>query len=242
MNLKLASTIIVLGTLSSLPIQAGLLSGEAFDNATVQAAGPRSGTSGKNFFNVEGAGSGSFASYGVADFLFDSVPDTVLGITSFSISFTQSNAAFTHDGQLVFSLDISSTLADIQPVTSPLAFDAANPGTATDVNQGDLSLLTLGTGTFTKVANGTVDTFSLSLTPQAQSALVTKLNNNDTIRVVIGTGDDTVAATYAGFSNATVDGPTLAIMYTPVPEPATTALFTALGCLGLVAFRRATRK
>ena len=243
MNLKSVFATVLLATAATQSIQAGLLSGEAFDNATVQPGGPRTGTSGKNFLNMEGSNNNSFASYGVADFLFDSVPVTVSSINSLSISFVQSNAGFTHDGGLVFSLDISSVLAGIQPGgTSPLAFDGANPGTANDVSQGDLNLLSLGTGLFTKVATGNVDTYTLSLSPAVQSALVTKLNNSETIRVLIGTGDSTVAATYAGFSNSTLAGPTLTIDYSAVPEPATTALLTALGCVGLAALHRAKRK
>jgi hypothetical protein len=184
--------------------QADMLSIEAADNATVRPDGPRSGSSGKAFLNMEGSANAAFASYGVADFNFGTLSSTVLSINSVTLSLTQSNAAFTTDGGLVISLDTTSPLVDIQPGTSPLAFDGADPGTATDVSDGDLTLSSLGGPfAFVQVANGNVDNYPLTLSPA--------LNNGDTIRIVIGTGDATVAATYAGATNSTYEGPTLTI-------------------------------
>ena len=57
---------VVLGALLAasvgLDCVATTLTVEAFDNATVQPAGPRSGGSGKAFFNIEGSALGNFAS------------------------------------------------------------------------------------------------------------------------------------------------------------------------------------
>src|SRR5262249_46577527 len=73
----------------------------AANNATVQPAGPRPGANGKQFFNMEGAGNGSFASFGVVD--FQSSPMNVQ-ITSLTLALTQANAAFTNNGALIFYL------------------------------------------------------------------------------------------------------------------------------------------
>ena len=40
----------------------------ASNNATIQPGGPRAGTNGKIFFNMEGSSNGSFSDFGVVDF------------------------------------------------------------------------------------------------------------------------------------------------------------------------------
>jgi len=212
--------------LSSSAGFAAVLSTEAFDNATVRPTGPRTGTSGKNFFNVEGSANGVNASYGVADFDFGVQANTVTAINSMTLNLTQDNAAFTHDGVLLISLDTKDPGSDIQPVTSPLIFDGADPGTATDVGQGDLSLLSIGGGpfNFVTVATGTVDTYNLSPSAAVTAELISRLNGHKPIRIVIGTGDATVAATCSGFSNALREGPKLTLDVTTTTvavEPAT---------------------
>src|SRR5207302_6870687 len=56
-------------SLATTAIRADTFTGLAFNNATVQPAGPRKFSSGKNFFNIEGANNlPNFASWGAADF------------------------------------------------------------------------------------------------------------------------------------------------------------------------------
>ena len=187
------------------------ISTEASDNATVQVAGPRTGTSGKNFFNVEGSINGNFASYGVADFVFGVQPFTVVGINSATLHLTESNAAFSFTGPFVLSLDKKAALSDIQPVTSPLNFDGVDPGTGADVIAGDLDLLAIGGGPFvySVTATGTVDNYALVLDAATKAEIISRLNSVGTIRLVVGTAANNLAATWAGFSNATLAGPTL---------------------------------
>ena len=208
-RLSIAAAVIALASAASA--DAAVLSTEAFDNATVQVAGPRTGANGKNFFNVEGSANGNFASYGVADFKFGALPMTVIGITSAKLQLTQSNAAFSTTGGIVLSLDKKAVLSDIQPVTSPLNFDGVDPGTGADNAAGDLVLIPNGGGPFvyTVVATGTVDTYVLGLDAATTGELINRLNSASTIRIVVGTGATNVAATWAGFSNATLVGPTL---------------------------------
>jgi hypothetical protein len=199
---------------ASAVAQADVLTLEAFDNATVRPTGPRSGSSGKAYFNIEGTvQGGAYASYGVADFNFGTLSQTVLDINSMSLQLTQDNAAFTHDGGLVFSLDTNITLADIQSGTSPLAFDGADPGTDTDVSQGDLDLALLGGGpfSFVTVATGTVDVYNFTLDAAAEAEIIARLNSGGTIRIVIGSGDSMVAATWSGYTNSSREGPTLTL-------------------------------
>jgi hypothetical protein len=224
-------------TLLVSSLQAGTLSVEAFDNATVQPGGPRSGSSGKAFLNIEGSSNDNFASYGVADFNFGTRP-AITGINSATLKFTQANAGFTSDGMVLLSLDSTSPPVDIQPDTSPLTFDGVDPGTATDVSDGDLTLEAFGGGpfAFTEVADGTVDSYSLGLTPSLTSELISRLNSGSPIRVVIGTGDADVAATWAGYSNFDYAGPTLVLDV--VPEPASLMLLVIGAGIGVTTGRR----
>jgi hypothetical protein len=205
-----ATTLLVSASFSSL--HADALSIEASDNATVQPGGPRSGSNGKAFLNVEGSGNGSFASYGVADFNFGSLPYPVLSVNSASLDLTESNAGFSTAGQIILSLDTKAIHSDIQPGgSSPLAFDGVDPGTGTDVGDGDLVLLTLGGGPFSFPlgTTGDVDTYTFTLDASTSAELVSRLNSAGTIRVVVGTGEAGVAATWAGYTNFNYDGPTL---------------------------------
>jgi len=210
---RLASTLALLLLVGASTAHAATLTQLAFDNATVQTTGPRTGANGKNFFNIEGSANGTFASYGVIDFSFGVLPFPVTAINSVTLKLTQSNAAFSTTGGVVFSLDHSATLANIQPSLSPLADDGATPGTTMDETQGDLALYTFGGGPFSYTVIGTGNTDSYTLVPDAatQAEMISRLNSVKTVRVVVGSGAPTVAATWAGFSNTSVAGPTLVL-------------------------------
>jgi len=208
---KIAAATAILVSATFASVQAAPLSVEASDNATVQPGGPRTGTNGKAFFNVEGSANGSFASYGVADFSFGSLSLPVVSVNSAQLALIQSNAAFSTTGVVTFGLDQKAALSDIQPGTSPLAFDGVDPGTATDVGQGDLVLLNLGGGPFSYVVGttGDVNNYNFALDGLTSGELVNRLNGNQPIRIVVGTGQSNLAATWAGAINATYAGPTL---------------------------------
>jgi hypothetical protein len=186
----------------------------AANNATVQPSGPRPGVNGKQFFNMEGSTNGTFASFGVVD--FESSPITG-PVTSLILDLTQANAAFTNNGALIFYLSTDTTTG-IEPVTSPLAYNSADLPTGLGTQLSTLFLL--GTGSFTQGSDGTVNAFSLSLSPAATIYLSGQLSMGGLIRLVIAPDDPTVAATYAGFTNAEFSGPQLTLV-TPVPEPGT---------------------
>src|SRR5262249_52747762 len=69
----------------------------ASDSAVVQAGGPRPGSDGKEFFNIEGPAKGSSASFGVVDFQLTADP-SVSAFSILSLSLTEANTAFTHPG------------------------------------------------------------------------------------------------------------------------------------------------
>jgi hypothetical protein len=179
----------------------------ATNNATVQPGGPRAGDNGKLFFNMEGSSSDTFASFGVVDF---QLPDgsTFNPGDVLSMTLTQANAFFTHDGVLAFYVSTDTT-TDIEPDTSPLAFDATDLPTGLG-SQLDTKYL-LGYGTFTQGADGTMDTFSFTPTDEALSYLINEISTSGFIRMIVAPGDPTVAATYAGFSNTEFQGPALTL-------------------------------
>src|SRR5262245_33058704 len=104
----------------------------AVDNATVQPAGPRSGTNGKAFFNVEGRnvpGAATNSSYGVlefhaADLGFTSNVSKVSGVI---LRLTQTMAGFTSRGRLKFYVT-TDNITSIQPdpVNPQCIFDFAD--------------------------------------------------------------------------------------------------------------------
>jgi len=207
----------------------------ASNNATIEPGGPRAGTNGKIFFNMEGSSNGSFASFGVVDF------QTPTGVTfgpgqELTLALTQDNAAFTANGSLAFYVS-TDTSTNIDPGTSPLAFDTASLPTGLGT-QLDTKYL-LGTGTFTEVANGHTDLFTFTPTGAALSYLTTEIDSAGTIRLIVAPDDANVSATYAGFSNTSVTGPELTISSpATVPEPSTMALQAGLLIAVVYARRR----
>ncbi len=158
-------------TLTAAPTWAAFLSVGASDNATVQAAGPRSGTSGKAFFNLEGSNNGAFASFGVADFVFPAQGGAATGVTGATLKLTQSNAAFSMPGPVSIYLT-DNTSVSIQPGTPPaIAYQGTNDGAAAvDPVLSPLSLL--GTGSYAVGTSGDVDSYSLSFSGGALTSLL----------------------------------------------------------------------
>jgi hypothetical protein len=209
---------------------------DAFDNATIQPTGPRTGANGQLFFNIEGSDNGQFASFGVADFMPSAMN---VAITSLTLTLTQANASFTHNGSLLFYIS-GDTTTSIDPGTSPLFYDggALPTGLGTQLSPTHF----LGTGMFTEVADGTVDSFNFTLDMATTVYLDSQLSMGGPIRVIVAPGDAAVAATYAGFSNTDFSRPQLSL--TTVPEPST---FAGIGLVLLFASgasrgRRAARR
>jgi hypothetical protein len=180
---------------------------------------------------MEGSANETFASFGVVD--FQSGPMNV-PVTSLTIDLTQDNAAFTHNGTLIFYVS-TDTAANIEPGTSPLIYDAADipTGVGTQLS----SLLLLGAGAFTQVTSGTIDSFSFSPNAAITSYLRSQLSTGGPIRLVIAPGDAGVAATYAGFSNTEFGGPEL-LLATPVPEPGTLVGTTIVSLIFMIGLGR----
>jgi MYXO-CTERM domain-containing protein len=204
---------------------------------TVRPAGPRMGASGTNFFNVEGNGNGTNASFGVADFLPTANPRAT-SINNLVLTLVESDASFTAPGS--FNIYLASNTGS----PSNFKFDSTQLGTGgigTQLGQ----LFLLGTGTFSSTGNtntGQVDRFNLTLSSQdATNLFLSDVNNGTAIRLALGATTDTTAATFFGSTGpmATTPGAAPTLSFTtasasaPVPEASTTASFGLLLVLGL---------
>lgn len=233
--------LVAAGAMVTAPVRAAFLSVEATDNATVQPGGPRSGTSGKSFFNVEGSNNTTFASFGVADFVFPAPGGVITGVSGVTLKLTQSNAAFSMSGPVSFYLT-DNTSVSIQPGAPPaVVYQGTNNGAAA-VDPVLSPLALLGSGSYAVVANGAVDSYSLSFSGGALNSLLQAINNGTTLRLVMTPDAASTAATWAGFSNSTFAGPTLEL--TAVPEPASFMLLglTMAICAGSIRGKQPSRK
>ncbi len=247
---------VVLAALGAVSLPSSAAEVEAFQNATVQPAGVRTGGSGINFFNIEGSDFGSFSSFGVARFDISSIKAAFDGqygagqwkVASVSLRLTQANAAFTSDGGVAIYFTGDDTVSLVAP--SPLRYPLDAPFPVGSTQFSDLYLLE--TYAFQEVSSGTVEEHPLypfvsglptfSVLPPVHP-LAEDILTDDTVTLVMKETTAGVAATYAGYNNSTYAGPTLVILAAPVPEPETYALLGAglLLLLGARAVRRGGR-
>ncbi len=185
-------------------------------NATVQPAGPRTGTNGTNFFNIEGSANTTFSSFGVIDFLLsnESFGGTVTGVNSVTLNLTESNASFTAPGNFSVYVTDNTTTSIANNGTSPLFFtDSTNSGTVGTDTVGPVPpspdtlfpLTFLGTFNFTTMGNtnnGQVDMIPLAFTGSSLTGLVNLINSNATLRLVLTPDDVGTAATFGGATNS----------------------------------------
>ena len=156
----------------------------ASNNSTVQVPGPRTGTNGKNFFNLEGSGVSSPAtnsSFGVIDFNFATLNlgGTATSVGGGLLQLTEANQAFTAPGNL--SIYVSTqTGVSIEPANTTLNYVNGSNGTASvDTDLGTLTQV--GTGTFNTtgaVNNGQLDLYNLSFTGAGLTAILNAINNH----------------------------------------------------------------
>ncbi len=237
--MRAISTAAVCAAISSLAY-AGIFDAAAFDNATIQPGGPRSGANGKRFFNVEGNNFGSFASFGVLDFRSTDlgIGAPIVDITSVKLKMHHAPAGFSASGNV--NLWITEDVgADIQPGSSTLVFD---PTSLPDGVGGQLApLYAAGIGVYDATQpDEFLFEYTLALSGAAKTYLVNQVNASGNIRLIVSPAEDGVAATYSGFTDTLAAGgsaaPILEMDAQVVPEPATLAAI-GLG-LGLLARRK----
>ena len=195
-----------------------------------------SGATSTLFFNVEGDGTG-FQTFGVADFTVAAEPGAT-GLASASLDLTQSNAAFTADGNYAVYLARNSAAGVIDATMNPAgapAYQVGNDGLAAIDPVFNVFPTPLGTDLFTQVANGTIETTTFDTSTPAAAYLLNTIQTGGTVRLVVVAVDTTTAATFAGQANNAGPAPTLSYTTTAVPEPASVAL---LGLGGVALLRR----
>lgn len=214
---------------------------EATLNSTVQPGGPRQGTGGDNFFNVEGNSFATFASFGAADFAAFSTPGTLVDVNSVTVTLVESNAAFTAAGTVNFYF-ATDTTSNIKTSGGPPNFISGPGSEGVGAQLGTLHFL--GSGSFTTTGSGNsgqVDTYTFTgFSGAVESYILGQLNGGQGFRLVVTPGTDGVAATWAGVTNSSFAGPTLAFNVTPVPEPASILGISAAG-LGVAGWVRRRR-
>jgi hypothetical protein len=205
----------------------------AAGNATVQSSGPRTGSNGTKYFNIEGANNGSYADYGVIRFDTASIKATLdaqYGVGNWTIadvalSLAQSPAAFSADGAMKVFWASDNTTSIANTGSSPLRYsDKAVPlgvhvGTDTPV----LSYTFHNTGGTDNYDLGSLSGFS---------GFANEIMNGDKVTLVFYEADPGVAATYAGGT-----GLSLTVSARAVPEPASLCVM-AMGVCGLLVRRR----
>jgi hypothetical protein len=203
----------------------GAFVGEAFENATVQAAGVRTAPNGLAFFNIQGIGSdplnpSAFASYGGTR--FDLAPlvtqfDAQFGAGNWQVErayvrVVQNNAAFTNPGDVSIQHTNNDT-ADFVPAAAVHAPFYADFATDFADAQEAVAYAFTGSG---NVGSGTVENYVLfdlnaSNLPGGQ-AIASEINaGSGPLTVLFRDASPAVAATYAGLSNNTYLGPTLVV-------------------------------
>ncbi len=211
----LLALVLLLGTAWTALAQLNV-GANASNNATIQPAGPRTGVNGKRFFNIEGNNFASFASFGVVDFNATDfgLSQRVSDVTGITLKLYDAPASFSADGRVRFWLS-EDTTTDIEPGTSPLRWDAnALPdGVGTQLSP----LHLLGEGIYTKGTAGNEFAYTLSLSASAKAYLINQINTGGKIRLLVTPAEDTVAATYAGYTHATIPVPRLEL--TVVTQP-----------------------
>jgi hypothetical protein len=202
----------------------------ATDNATIEPSGPRAGTNGKIFFNMEGSNNGSFASFGVADFDYSVIPPGHLpqasSIIDAELDLTEDVSGFSVAGPISVYYT-ANTGVSIQPGASPLTFQAGHDGAAAvDPALGPLTLL--GSGIFADAGTGIFDKVPLSFTGGASSGFLNAFNNGTTLRLVVTADSASTTATFVGVGNGS--DVLLKVDYVAAPEPGSLALL-AIGAL-----------
>lgn len=192
----------------AVPSAASTYQALAFNNITVQPAGPRQGPNGLRFFNVEDNSNGAFASFGVAEFIAPAfnIFGTVNSIGRLSLKLTSSNAAFSVSGfvDVWLTTDLATSTAQ---VGSPLIYDSASQpgGVGTQLDP------KVKVGTFfydVNLGSNVAFVTDIKLDAATEAFIVSQINSGGVIRV-IASNAGAGAGTFAGYSNTNVAGPIL---------------------------------
>lgn len=165
----------------------------SFDNATVQAAGPRSGPAGKTYFNIEGPGQGNFRCFGVLDYATNGeglafakpFEGDVGDIASMSIDLTEGfpAASWYATGTLNFYV-VTDTASSIQPGNPNLVCLAGADQCGTQLGNKYL----LGSGLYESSWGNGSERHNLALDtmdPAGKAVIIDALNTGSNFRIVV---------------------------------------------------------
>lgn len=217
LNLILPGLVSAIGVaLSGQGLRADVFEATAVDSAWVVPAGPRPGSEGKEFFNLEGPANGDFASFGVLD--FDSndlgIDPSLVRIRRLCLCLVQVNGALTMGGPLHLFVT-EDTSSSIQADDSRLAYDFSDD---MGLNDQLAPLHELGVVTFEPIQTGYVDWFWFDIEPDLDDYLTYQIHCGCPIRLVICVCPcprppppwwDMTVATYAGVINPQFAAPQL---------------------------------
>lgn len=192
-----------------------MLNIETDANYTVQPGGPRTGSSGTSFVNIEGDGNGNFASFAVLDFdlapvLTDEVADR---LKNAGLTLEQANAGFSQDGP--YSVYVAGAAATNVVIDSSIQYQSGNNGLDSlpaSLRQGAMKLTTFpGVHRTTSgglLPDGTVDVVGL-YGEAIEMAILEAINSDGILRLLIVPDHDSTAATFSGNTNTSWMGPVL---------------------------------
>lgn len=202
-------------------------------NATIDNDGPNTSP----WFHTA-QGPGNFESYAISTFTFDPSDfgfSSVAGITGAQISYTQSNAFFTTNGPVEFFVSFDSSFTGAS--YAGLAHNGTGSGIDDTQFSDSPSVQSLGSGTFTQVENGHVDTYTLTVPSTLETAFLNAINNGNAFSIILSVPSGSTAATYAGIENNTYPDQ-VNLQITAVPEPEFYGALIGLAALGFAFYRR----
>ncbi len=169
---------------------------------------------------------------------------TVPGINGIDISYMQSNAGFTTDGQVEFFVTFDTTVSGGD--YSGLSHSGSGSGIDDSQFSDAPSTQDLGTGTFTETNDGDVDTYALNFSPSVETSFVNAINNGNAFSILLTAPSGSTAATYAGIESfdyvgnggTEPDSKMTNLSIDAVPEPGFYGALVGLFAIGFAVIRR----
>ncbi|MBN2842367.1 MAG: hypothetical protein JXM68_04715 [Sedimentisphaerales bacterium] len=166
-----------------------------------------------HYFTIEGASYGNYAGWGLIEFdntaaLAPAADNEILKI---ELVLGQTVAGFSTPGSF-------SILADPNNSTSADQSKTGRISGGTTYNYADLQAVagrmeTIGTYNWQPVSNGYLDSYTLWQSGQESNIVIDQIRSGGKLTLAVAEADETVACTWAGYTNYTYQKPMLALTY-----------------------------